>query len=191
MCGFLWNVPFLFVDHPLGLVELWSLFDSYENRVALFLMPCFFELPCSRECRDGTERLTRVSLGGCRQGNERVVESPVALGKERLRSSLCENDARTLKFMLEKHCLSISLQIASSRLGTRKDEVSVGSGFVFIWFRFVFEYFMTCKQHSFEKRNGEYSETFLSCAKVFFPLFIFYLNVFWLGILMTEDESFV
>lgn len=58
----------------------------------------------------------RVSLGGRRQGNERVVESPVALGKERLRSSLREKDARTLKFMLEKHCLSISLQIVSSRL---------------------------------------------------------------------------
>lgn len=144
-------------------------------------MPCFFKLPCSRECRDGTEKLTKVFLGGCRQGNKSVVESPVALGKERLRSSLRENDARTLKFMLEKHCLSISLQIESSRLGTRKDEVSVGSGFVFssrlCRFRFVFEY-LTCKQHSFEKRNGEYSETFLSCAKVFFPLFIFYLNVF-------------
>lgn len=47
------------------------------------------------------------------------------------RSSLRRNGARTLKFMLEKHCLSISLQIVSSRLRTRKDEVGVGSGFVF------------------------------------------------------------
>lgn len=89
-------------------------------------MPCFFKLPCSRERRDGTEKLSRVSFGG-----NKSVESPVALGKERLRSSLRENDARTLKFMLEKHCLSVSLQVVSSRIGTRKDEVSVGSGFVF------------------------------------------------------------
>lgn len=67
-----------------------------------------------------------MSLGE-REGS---VDLAVARGNERLRSSLRRNGARTLKFMLEKHCLSISLQIVSSRLGTRKDEVSVGSGFV-------------------------------------------------------------
>lgn len=137
--GFLWNVPFLFVDHPLGLVELWSLLDSYENRVALFLMPCFFILPWSRECR--VRRYSRVTSGE-RQGS---VGSAVTRGNERLRSSLRRNGARTLKFMLEKHCSSIWLQIVSSRLGTRKEEeVSVGSGFVFsshlCWFWVVFDY---------------------------------------------------
>ncbi len=57
------------------------------------------------------------------------------------RSSLRRNGARTLKFMLEKHCLSISLQIVSSRLRTRKDEVVLGQGLSLVLICVDFELF--------------------------------------------------